>query len=63
MKEWTKRQFYHIVKGLIINNDMNEKCKLDIFKIYFTRILLYGAETWAATKREDSKIQAMKIKF
>ena len=27
------------------------------------RILLYRAETWTATKREDSKIQAMEMKF
>jgi hypothetical protein len=54
-------QFHHLVKGLLRNKD--EKRKLDIFKIYFKRILLYGAETWTISKREESKIQAMEMKF
>ena len=56
-------QFYHLVKGLLRNKDVNKQCKLDIFKIYFKTILLYGAETWTRTKRENSKIQIMEIKF
>ena len=47
-------QFYHLVKGLIMNKDINKKYKLDIFKNYFNRILSYGAETWTTIKREDS---------
>ena len=34
-------QFYHLAKGLLRNKDINDKCKLDIFKIYFKVILLY----------------------
>ena len=30
---------------------------------YFKRKLLYGTETWTMTKIEDSKIQAVEIKF
>jgi hypothetical protein len=56
-------QFYHLVKGLIINKDIDEKFKFNILKIDFKRILIFGAETWTITKREDSKIQALKIKF
>ena len=56
-------QFYHLVKGLLSNKDINEKCKPNILKIYFKRILLYRAETWTTSKREDSKTQAMEIKF
>ena len=37
--------------------------KINIFKIYFKRILLCGAETWTTTKRENSKIQAMEKKL
>jgi hypothetical protein len=29
----------------------------------FKKILLYGAETWTCTKREESKIQATEMKF
>ena len=56
-------QLYHLIKGLLRNKDTNEKCKLDIFKIYFKRILQCGAETWTTTKREDSRIQPMEMKF
>jgi len=55
-------QFIHLVKGLLRNKDINNKCKFDILKIYFKRILLYGVETWTI-KGEDSKIQAMEIKI
>jgi hypothetical protein len=41
----------------------NRECKLDILKIYFKGILLYGTEAWTTTKREDSRIQAMEMKF
>ena len=51
-------QFYHLVKGLLRSKDINEKCKLDNLKIYFKRTLLYEA-----TKRKDSKIQTMEMKF
>ena len=53
---------HHLVKGSLRNKDINEKCKPDIFNIYFKRVLLYGAET-KTTKREDSKIQTMEMKF
>ena len=36
---------------------------INLYLIFLKRILLYGAETWTKTKREDSKIQAMEIKF
>jgi hypothetical protein len=38
-------------------------CKTTIYEVYFKKILLYGAETWTCTKREESKIQATEIKF
>ena len=56
-------QFHHLVKGLLRNKDVKEKCRLNILKIYLKRILQYGAENWTTRKREDSKIQTMKIKF
>jgi hypothetical protein len=54
--------FYHLVKGLIGNRYKNNKCKIDIYKVYFKKILLYGAESWTCTKKEKSKIQATEIK-
>ena len=63
IKKKKASQFYHLVKGLLRNKKIGEKFKLDVFKIYFNRILLYGAETWTTTKREDSKIQAIEMKF
>jgi hypothetical protein len=55
--------FHHLVKGLIRNRDISNKCKIDIYKVYLKKILLHGAESWTCTKREESKIQAMKMKF
>jgi hypothetical protein len=55
--------FHHLVKDLIRNRDINNKCKINIYKVYFKKILLYGAESWTCTKREESKIQAMEMKF
>ena len=40
-------QFYHLVKGLLRNKDT--------LKIYFRRILLFGAETWTATKKRGEQ--------
>ena len=37
---------------------MNEECK-----VYFDRMLTYGAETWTTTKKESSKIKIMEINF
>jgi hypothetical protein len=31
--------------------------------VYFNKILLYGAETWTCSKREESKLQAVEMKF
>ena len=30
---------------------------------YLGRILLFGAETWTGTEREDCKVQAVEMKF
>jgi hypothetical protein len=35
---------YHLVNELLRNKDINEKCELDILKVYFKRILLYPIE-------------------
>jgi hypothetical protein len=31
--------------------------------MYFKKILSYGADTWTCTKREESKLQAVEMKF
>jgi hypothetical protein len=46
-----------------IAGNINNKCKIDIYKVYFKKNLLHGAESWTCTKREESKIQAMEMKF
>jgi hypothetical protein len=45
------------------NKDTDRKCKITIFNMYFKKLLLYGAETWTCTKREESKLQAVEMKF
>ena len=60
INEWTKK--HHLVKGLLRNKDIIKKFKLDVFKIYFKKILPHGTEM-QTTNREDRKIQAMEVKF
>ena len=36
---------YHLLKGLLRNKDINEKCKLYIFKIYFKTIYFFFIKT------------------
>jgi hypothetical protein len=48
---------------MIRNRDINNKCKFDVYKVYFKKILLYEAESMTCTKKEESKIQAMEMKF
>jgi hypothetical protein len=42
IKERIKKasNFYHLVKGLIRNRDINNKCKIDIYKVYFKKIFV-----------------------
>jgi hypothetical protein len=42
---------------------MGRKCKITIFNVYFKNILLCEAETWTCTVREESKLQAVEMKF
>jgi hypothetical protein len=53
--------FCHLIKSILWNKDT--KCETTIYKVYFKKILLYGAETWTCTKKEERKIQAPKMKF
>jgi hypothetical protein len=41
----------------------HRKCETTVHKVYFNKTLLYGAETWACTKTEESKMQAVEMKF
>ena len=50
-------QLYHLVKVLLRNKDVNEKCKLHILKIYFTRILINEAKPEQQRKNEDNKMK------
>jgi hypothetical protein len=52
--------FYHLVKGLIRNRDINNKCKIDTYKVYFKKILLYGAESWTCTKKKTARSRLWK---
>jgi PP-loop superfamily ATP-utilizing enzyme len=54
--------FHHLVKGLIRNRDINNKCKIDIYKVYYKKICYKGDESWTCTKKVESKIQAMEMK-
>jgi len=55
-------QFYHLVKGLIINKDIDEKFKFNILKIDFKRILIFGAETMQQKPGQSQKERIAKFK-
>jgi len=54
------QSFYYLVIGLLRNKDIYKKCKLNIFDIYFKRILLCEAETWTTTKERIAKFKPWK---
>jgi hypothetical protein len=56
-------QFDHLIKSILLNKNIDSVCKTTMYKVYFKKILLYGAEMWTCTKREKRKIQAIEIKF
>jgi hypothetical protein len=45
--------FHHLVKGLIRNGDINNKCKIDSYKVYFKKILLYFADLCVDTSEAE----------
>jgi hypothetical protein len=63
MKIYKASKLYHLAKSFLWNKDVDRKCKNTIHNVYFKKILLYGAGTWTCTKREESKIQAVEMKF
>jgi hypothetical protein len=48
--------FGEVAKSLLGNKDTDRKCKIKVYNVYFKKLLLYGAETWTCTKREESKL-------
>jgi hypothetical protein len=51
---------YHLAKSLLWNKDVDRQCKVTIFNMYFKKLLLYGAETWTYTEREESKLKQLR---
>jgi hypothetical protein len=44
--------FYHLVKGLIRNRDINNKCKIDIYKVYLKKNCYMGPKVGLAHKKK-----------
>jgi hypothetical protein len=42
--------FYHLVKGRIRNRDINNKCKIDIYEVYFKKFCDMGPNVGLAQK-------------
>ena len=55
--------FYQSVRNLVWNKEIPRKCKEVMYKMYYSPILTYAAETWTMTRREESKIQASEMRF
>jgi hypothetical protein len=44
-------EFYLKTKSLLWNKDVDKKCKITKYNVYFKKMILYGAETWECTER------------
>ncbi|KAI5754231.1 hypothetical protein M8J77_006965 [Diaphorina citri] len=56
-------KFYQVVRDLIWNKKVPQKCKKVLYNTYYIPILTYGSETWAMRKKDKSRIQAAEMKF
>jgi exonuclease III len=54
---------YNVVRDLIWSRDVPVKCKKVIYNSYYVPVITYGAETWTMKKRDESRVQAMEMKF
>lgn len=54
-------KIYQLVRGILWKWELSER-KIGLFKSY-TSILTYGAETWAWTKAEISRLKAVQMGF
>jgi hypothetical protein len=52
--------FYHLVKGLIRNRDINNKCKIDIYEVYFKKIFYMGPKVGFAQKKKKARSRLWK---
>lgn len=34
-------EFYHIIKGKLCNREIQKRCKITIYKVYFNQVLTY----------------------
>jgi hypothetical protein len=45
------------------NRDVPNQCKTTIYEVYFKVTVTYNAKTWTLTRRNESKIQGMVMKY
>ena len=45
---------YSLIKNYICSQDVPQKCKITIYKIYFKQELLYGTETWPLINNQQN---------
>lgn len=55
--------FYQSVRKLVWSKEVPRKSKELMYKLYYVPILIYAAESWTLTSRQESRIQASEMKF
>jgi hypothetical protein len=52
--------FHHLVKGLIRNRHINNKCKIDIYKVYFKKFCYMGPKAGRAQREKKASYRRWK---
>jgi hypothetical protein len=52
--------FHHVVKGRIRNRDISNKCKIDIYKVYFKKFCYMGPKAGRAQKEKKARSRRWK---
>jgi hypothetical protein len=56
-------KFYHIIKSILWNEQLQKQRTTSTYKAYYELILTSKTEIWTLTMRNKSKIEAMDTKF
>ena len=59
----TTRTFNQINQTIINKREIQQKTKMQIYKTIYLPTLMYGCETWPRTKKADSKITSIEMKY
>ena len=59
----TTRTYYQINQTIINKKEIQQKTKMQIYHSEFLPTLMYGCESWAKTKKIESQVTAMEMRY